>query len=347
MTGRRRRLCNSTVPLSALYLLFGISTVHTLSSITSSSKATNHKRHTKWTIPTNAQVLSHDPLIYTVPDVLTADECQAYIEYVSRLPQESNYTRQFRRSNPPKVSLDRSKLWPLPLLSLAAGIPSILKAITTGTIETETPMEIFQQVQGPISVACILTLILVALAPPLIQSVSNQTARTSVAVALNDPTDLPFIRSFVDSICHITGHEWDKWEAPVVTRYDPGAIFAKHGDASPTLGSEWEFEGGQRVITCICYLNNLCDDIGGGGDSGGGGQTYFDQLQIAVTPQRGTALFFFPADYSTRRADDRTTHESLPPIGHEKWIVQLFGRIGPRVPPPLGIPDDFYAATTN
>ena len=208
-------------------------------------------------------------------------------------------------------------------------------------------MEVFQQAQGPISIACILTLILVALAPPLIQSISNRTARTSVALALNDPADVPFIQPLVDRICRTTGHAWNKWEAPVVTRYDPGAIFAKHGDASPTLGSEWEFEGGQRVITCICYLNDLCDGDTGGGDGDGGGQTYFDQLQIAVTPQRGMALIFFPADYSTKRADDRTTHESLPPIGQEKWIVQLFGRVGPRVPPPLGIPDEFEIATTN
>jgi hypothetical protein len=66
-----------------------------------------------------------------------------------------------------------------------------------------------------------------------------------------------------------------------------------------------------------------------------------------VTPQRGQVLVFFPADCTTKQADDRTTHESLPPMDQEKWIVQLFGRIGPRVPPPLGIPDDFAAVTTT
>jgi hypothetical protein len=136
----------------------------------------------------------------------------------------------------------------------------------------------------------------------------------------------------VDKIFEQTQHPWQCWEAPVVTRYDPGAIFARHGDASPIQGQEWRDQGGQRVVTCICYLNTL--------QEGEGGETYFDQVDIAVTPEAGKALFFFPADGLTWKADDRTTHESLPPVDKQKWIVQLFGR-AKRVPPPLGLPDSF------
>jgi len=90
--------------------------------------------------------------------------------------------------------------------------------------------------------------------------------------------------------------------------------------------------GGQRVVTCICYLNAV---------TAGGGETYFDKLGLTVTPETGKALIFFPADSKTWKADDRTTHESLPPAS-EKWIVQMFGR-AERVPPPLGLPDSFAA----
>jgi len=258
-------------------------------------------------------------------------------------------TRRLKRSNPPKVSLDRSKLWPLPFLSLGAGIPSILKATTTTTLND--PIEILQQAQMPIGIACLITLLLVIIAPTLIQTISDKTARTSLAMALNEIQDISFITPLVDRVTTLSGHSWEKWEAPVVTKYDIGAIFARHGDASPTLGSEWDDEGGQRVITCICYLNDLVvvspnssnnnNNPNNGDDGGGGGETYFDQLQLAITPTAGTGLFFFPADYETKQADDRMTHESLPPISKEKWIVQLFGRFGPRVPPPLGIPDEF------
>jgi prolyl 4-hydroxylase len=85
--------------------------------------------------------------------------------------------------------------------------------------------------------------------------------------------------------------------------------------------------GGQRVITCICYLNTVNE----------GGETSFDQMGINVKPTKGTALVFFPANVHTLKADERTTHESLPPV-EEKWIVQMFGRVG-RVPPPLGLSD--------
>lgn len=160
-------------------------------------------------------------------------------------------------------------------------------------------------------------------------------------MAFNQIEDVPHIADLVQRVEKSTGHAWPLWEAPVVTRYEVGAIFAKHGDASPQKGAEWITQGGQRVITCICYLTTMKDDDSSSGSgSGGGGETYFERLDIQVTPQAGTALIFFPADYDTLVADDRTIHESLPPKATEKWIVQLFGRVD-RVPPPLGIPDEF------
>jgi len=55
-------------------------------------------------------------------------------------------------------------------------------------------------------------------------------------------------------------------------------------------------------------------------------------------PEGGSALVFYPADGDTWEADERTVHCSLAAV-EEKFIVQMFGRGGERVPPPLGIPD--------
>lgn len=276
--------------------------------------------------PPDATILSQDPLVYVVPNLLKDDECNSYIDRVQELAAVDD--RPFLQSNPPDVSLDVNKLWPLPLISLGAGIPPLLKLQDSSV----SANELAQAVLFSIAVAFGLSAVLVALAVPLIRLLSSTSLRTSNAMALNLKQDVDFVTPLVDRVAQVTQHPWHAWEAPVVTKYKPGAIFARHGDASPTRGSEWLEEGGQRVVTCICYLNTLAE---------GGGETYFDQLDIAVQPTRGSALVFFPANVDTLQADDRTTHESLPPIAEEKWIVQMFGRVGPRVPPPLGLPDAY------
>jgi prolyl 4-hydroxylase len=179
-----------------------------------------------------------------------------------------------------------------------------------------------------------LSTVLVLLVPELVRRFfSDSKARTSEAVALNQDEDVSLIRPLVDRAALVTDHavSWQTLEAPVVTRYDPGALFALHNDASPTP-SEWGDLGGQRVCTIICYLN----------DCPTGGATRFSRLMggITVQPKQGTALVFFPAFSDSLEADERTIHESLPAV-ETKWIVQLFGRVGPRVPPPLGIPDSY------
>jgi 2OG-Fe(II) oxygenase superfamily len=311
-------------------------------------------------ITASVEVLSRDPLIYTIPGLLSVEECQAYRRYVLDIDgknetendlrldrKESNRGSQGRtltRSNPPAVLLDISRLWPLPILSLLAGIPPYARFLAQVNHDGGDSMsrmfsqqELLLNIVSNVGTALISMIALAWLIVlPLIRLVSDSTARTSVALALNEEVDVEFIQPLVHRACAATSSEldsfpWFRWEAPVVTKYDPGAVFAVHGDASPTLGSEWSDKGGQRVATVICYLNTL--------EPGQGGETRFDKLQITVTPKAGTALIFFPADATSKVADDRTTHESLPPTT-EKWIVQLFGRIE-RVPPPLGLPSAF------
>lgn len=369
MRNRRRRIPKTTVLRLWLFLCIqfcaGFSTTSsvsswtrvqvqpkstTLSAINTSSSngdLRQQQQQQQWppprtnpfTVPTSdartnngVSVLSQDPLIYVIPNLLSNDECEAYIARIQSFQQDGS--REMTLSNPPEVSLQLSKLWPLPLLSLLAGLPPYIRLQQAQQSASSLSIDqILSAVVPPIGMALLASLVLAfAVVLPLIRQVSSTSSRTSEAIALNLDDDVLFCRSLVERVSLTTNHPWHAWEAPVVTRYEPGAIFARHGDASPTGGAEWADLGGQRVVTCICYLNTL--------QEGQGGETMFDQLGIDVSPQQGNALVFFPADIPTLQADPRTTHESLPPL-EEKWIVQMFGRIGPRVPPPLGLPDSY------
>lgn len=277
------------------------------------------------------EVLSFDPLVYLVHNVLSAEECQSYMNHVKNLTEVSN-ARSLTTSNPPQVTLVKTKLWPLPFLSVLAGVPTLIRKLNdAGDSQSLDWHDILFSIAPPTAAAFLFSCTMAAVAIPLLQWIVAPASRTSDVIALNQEEDIPFIRPLVERACRISnGHPWTCFEAPVVTRYRTGAVFTMHNDASPTLGSEWAELGGQRVVTTIFYLNT-CN---------AGGATSFDKLGIAVQPRQGSALVFFPADKSTLEADERTRHESTPAV-EEKWIVQMFGRIGPRVPPPLGIPDEF------
>lgn len=268
----------------------------------------------------NIEVLSQDPKCFIVRDFLSKDECEKYIDKANNADPS-----QMRQSNAPKVSIQLDKLWPLPFLSIAAGIPPVIRLYTTtSTIDLETALRV---AIPPIVIAIGFMLLSVFIVTQLVQKIADTSSRTSESLALNTEEDISFIKTLVDKASMVTNHEWQKWEAPVITKYRQGALFAKHNDASPTKGSEWKDLGGQRIVTVITYLNT-CKN---------GGGTKFDELGFTVQPQQGSALIFYPADVTTLEADERTVHQSLPAID-DKYIVQLFGRCE-RVPPPLGIPD--------
>ena len=280
-------------------------------------------------------ILSQDPLIYTVFDVLSEEECRQFINRADTASSD-----ELTRSNPPDVSLDVGKLWPLPFLCIGAGLPSVIRIFENGSNGSGTSgdvvspsisaQDVLVAALPPILIAAVVATSLAFGVTQFIRSQSNAKSRTSDALALNTESDYGLISNLVSRVCLITDHHpWEQFEAPVLTRYQPGAVFATHNDASPTLGSEWADLGGQRSVTGITYLN----------DCPNGGGTRFDRLGITVQPQRGMTLVFYPADATTLAADDRARHASLEAV-EEKYIVQMFGRVR-RVPPPLGLPDLF------
>ena len=275
------------------------------------------------------EILSEDPKCFLVHNFLSPEECKTFISKADNNGGESeSESDRMQRSNAPKVSMQMKRLWPLPFLCLGAGIPPIIRLFENNPSSTGIE-DVISVAAPPIAIAFSAILLLIFVVPIAIQSYADITSRTSQSVALNKEQDYELIRNLVHRASDITEHDWSCWEAPVITKYEKGALFASHNDASPTRGSEWMDLGGQRVVTVIAYLNTCLN----------GGATKFDQLGFEVTPSEGSALVFYPADKVTLEADGRTEHQSLPAVD-DKYICQLFGRLG-RVPSPLGIPDSF------
>ena len=73
-------------------------------------------------------------------------------------------------------------------------------------------------------------------------------------------------------------------------------------------------QGGQRVATVLCYLNDVAL----------GGATAFPKLGISVRPKRGRCLLFFPG-HLDGRMDEQTLHEAQPAVD-TKWVTQVWVR---------------------
>lgn len=103
-----------------------------------------------------------------------------------------------------------------------------------------------------------------------------------------------------------------------VLRYGPGAEYKPHYDyfdpAQPGSASILK-RGGQRVASLVCYLNTPVR----------GGATVFPDIQFAVSPIKGNAVFF---SYDRPHSCTRTLHGGAPVIEGEKWVLTQWVREG-------------------
>lgn len=82
--------------------------------------------------------------------------------------------------------------------------------------------------------------------------------------------------------------------------------------------------GGQRLVQLICYLNTLEGD--GSAGRGSGGATRFHHAclgGLAVTPEQGAALLFFPC-YAGGEMDGKMAHSGEAVRAGEKWSVNTW-----------------------
>ena len=74
--------------------------------------------------------------------------------------------------------------------------------------------------------------------------------------------------------------------------------------------------GGQRIYTCLCYLNNVKE----------GGGTCFGNLKINVKPKKGRILVFKNVYDNTNKKHPLSLHAGMPVIEGEKYAFNLWFR---------------------
>ena len=96
-----------------------------------------------------------------------------------------------------------------------------------------------------------------------------------------------------------------------VLRYTNDQEYKPHYD---TLDGVHLENGGQRILTCLVYLNNTV-----------GGYTAFPRLNLMVGPIGGRLLMFGNVD-ENNKVHDLSLHQALPPHEGEKWVIVLWFR---------------------
>ena len=107
-------------------------------------------------------------------------------------------------------------------------------------------------------------------------------------------------------------------EAIQVIHYSPGQKYGAHFDAYD-LGSDRGRRcckrGGQRLVTCLIYLNDVEE----------GGSTRFPRLDLEIEPRAGRMVIFNnvdPGDYS--RPHPASLHGGEPVQAGEKWAMNIW-----------------------
>jgi prolyl 4-hydroxylase len=122
-------------------------------------------------------------------------------------------------------------------------------------------------------------------------------------------------------VAALTGLPIPNGEPLQILHYPVGGEYIPHHDyfdpAFPGTASLLS-QGGQRVATIVMYLN----------EPEGGGDTWFPELEMAVRPARGSAVYF---EYFNARGelDSRLLHAGTPVTRGEKWIATKWLRQNP------------------
>ena len=169
----------------------------------------------------------------------------------------------------------------------------------------------------------------------------NSQAYSSLSKRTSTTWYLPFktVPELLSRAERLTGVPLECYEEPQVVRYETGQQFSWHLDALPPPVVKAQAPAGNRLGTLIVYLNTL--------PSSAGGATSFQDLKLAVKPEKGKALLFFPC-FADGRSDDRTTHCGQVSM-ETKWIAQIWIRQGPYAPalPPGNSHSDGRAAVQS
>ncbi len=148
---------------------------------------------------------------------------------------------------------------------------------------------------------------------------ANQVAaqRTSFGMFFR-PGETPLIARLDRRISELMGMPVENGEGFQVLHYPAGAEATPHFDfLQPTNDANRASiaRSGQRVSTLIAYLNEVER----------GGETLFPELDFAVLPQRGNAVYFEYCN-AAGQVDPRSLHAGAQVQAGEKWVATKWMR---------------------
>jgi prolyl 4-hydroxylase len=126
-----------------------------------------------------------------------------------------------------------------------------------------------------------------------------------------DRAETPLIATIEARIAKLLSWPATQGENLQILRYPPGAQYLPHYDYfDPAQPGTVELlkRGGQRVATLIIYLH----------EPEGGGATVFPDIDLAIAPKRGNAVFF---SYAAPDPATLSLHGGEPVTLGEKWIA--------------------------
>lgn len=132
----------------------------------------------------------------------------------------------------------------------------------------------------------------------------------------------PQLLDLAKRISKLVGIELIQAESFQVIHYGETQEYAAHFDGwddKTDRGMRCMQRGGQRLITCLIYLNDV--------EEGGG--TGFPKLDVEVRAKQGRMVIFHNCYEGTNKRHPDSLHGGLPVEKGEKWAVNLWFREKP------------------
>lgn len=120
-------------------------------------------------------------------------------------------------------------------------------------------------------------------------------------------------------IAEIVGNGLEYAESLQVVHYAEGEQYAPHYDAwdkATERGRRCMAKGGQRMLTCLLYLNDV--------EEGGG--TSFPNLDMEIRAQKGRMVVFHNCHEGSAVRHPDSLHGGMPVLKGEKWACNFWFR---------------------
>lgn len=147
---------------------------------------------------------------------------------------------------------------------------------------------------------------------------TQHTMRTAQSASMNIRAKDVVVLAMQERAARATGVPITCHEPPNVISYMPGQQFEPHYDYVDPAVPHFQLElmlQGQRVVTCVTYLNDDFD----------GAETEFPRLRRSFRGKIGDVVIFHNVT-PDGKVDPRTLHAGRPPTRGRKWVLSQWLR---------------------